>query len=86
MSAPTGCSLPLRGRNAGVVSAAAQDEGAYGCGIALAGACPTVCQLQAVGVDLVGGGGLRLEKRDSTLLSYVGTANTQCRSLCRSKL
>ena len=49
----------------------------YGCDIPLAGACPTVCQLQAVGVDLVGGGGLRLEKRDSTLLSYVGTANTQ---------
>ena len=27
-------------------------------------------------------GGLRRKKRDSALLSYVGTANTQCRPLC----
>ena len=47
----------------------------YGCGIPLAGACPTVCQLQAVSVDRVGGGLCR-EKRDVNLLSYVGTVNT----------
>ena len=50
----------------------------YGCDIPLAGAHPTVCQLQAVGVDLVGGG-LRRKKRGGTLLPYVGTADTQHR-------
>ena len=46
----------------------------YGCGIPLAGACPTVWQFQAVGADRVGGS-LRREKRGGTLLSYVGTVN-----------
>ena len=55
----------------------------YGCGIPLAGACPTVCQLQAVSVDRVGGGLCR-EKRESMLLLYASTVNKQYHSICYS--
>ena len=52
----------------------------YGCGIPLAGACPTVCQLQAVSVDRAGG--LRRKKKGGTLLLYVGAVKTQYHSRC----
>ena len=42
--------------------------------------CPTVCQLQAVGVDRAGG--LRRKKKGGTLLLYVGAVKTQYHSRC----
>ena len=45
--------------------------------------CPTVCQLQAVSVDRVGGGLCR-EKRESMLLLYASTVNKQYHSICYS--
>ena len=53
----------------------------YGCDIPLAGACPTVCRLPAVGIDRAGGS-LRRKKRDGTLLLYASAISTPYRSLC----
>ena len=53
----------------------------YGCGIPLAGACPTVCQLQAVGIGRAGSG-LRRKKKGGILLLYVGAVKIQYHSRC----
>ena len=81
MSAPTGCSLPLRGRNAGVVSAAVGDEGALRMR-------HTPCRCVPYGVSITGSrgkpcrGGLRRKQRGLTLLRYIGTVSTQYHPLC----